>query len=216
MPSSGLHSVSRQQGRPSLSLFLALAHSCPTSGSLTLAPPLAGLFYFDSSFRPVPLEQHFIGIKGKARSEQAKRNMDEVVFDKVRSLAPRPTQPCSLTVPLTALQVSELVADNHQVMVFVHARKETVKSGMILHEMAQKEGNTDDFNCSDQPGWDKFRLEVGRSKNKEMKELFNYGIGIHHAGMLRSDRTLTEQMFERGCLKVGSRLASIPSLVGSL
>jgi len=26
----------------------------------------AGLFYFDASFRPVPLEQHYIGVKGKA------------------------------------------------------------------------------------------------------------------------------------------------------
>lgn len=96
-------------------------------------------------------------------------------------------------------------------MVFVHARKETVKSGMTLHEMAQKEGNADDFLCVEEPGWDKFRHELSRSKNKEMKELFTYGIGIHHAGMLRSDRTLTEQMFERGCLKVSlSSFASIP------
>ncbi len=42
-----------------------------------------GLFYFDSSFRPVPLEQRFIGVRGKVRSEQSKRNMDQVVFEKV-------------------------------------------------------------------------------------------------------------------------------------
>lgn len=42
-----------------------------------------GLFFFDSSFRPVPLEQHFIGVRGKVRSETSKRNMDQVVFDKV-------------------------------------------------------------------------------------------------------------------------------------
>lgn len=28
------------------------------------------------------------------------------------------------------------------------------------------------------------------------------GIGIHHAGMLRADRTMTEQMFECGIIKV--------------
>ena len=28
------------------------------------------------------------------------------------------------------------------------------------------------------------------------------GMGIHHAGMLRADRTLTEQMFECGIIKV--------------
>lgn len=35
-----------------------------------------------------------------------------------------------------------------------------------------------------------------------MKELFQYGFGIHHAGMLRSDRTMTEKMFQDGALKV--------------
>jgi antiviral helicase SLH1 len=32
----------------------------------------------------VPLEQHFIGVRGKVRSETSKRNMDQAVFDKVR------------------------------------------------------------------------------------------------------------------------------------
>lgn len=43
-----------------------------------------GLFFFDAAFRPVPLEQHFVGVRGKVRSEQSKRNMDQAVFDKVR------------------------------------------------------------------------------------------------------------------------------------
>jgi hypothetical protein len=43
-----------------------------------------GLFFFDASFRPVPLEQNFIGVRGKVRSEQSRRNMDQAVFDKVR------------------------------------------------------------------------------------------------------------------------------------
>lgn len=42
-----------------------------------------GLFFFDASFRPVPLEQHFIGVAGKPRSAASIRNMDQAVFDKV-------------------------------------------------------------------------------------------------------------------------------------
>ena len=42
-----------------------------------------GLFFFDASFRPVPLEQHFLGVTGKPRSPQSQRNMDQTVFDKV-------------------------------------------------------------------------------------------------------------------------------------
>ncbi|CDZ98858.1 sec63-domain-containing protein [Phaffia rhodozyma] len=130
--------------------------------------------------RPVPLEQHFLGIRGKNNSPQQKKNLDEVVFEKV----------------------SEMVSRGHQVMVFVHARKETVKSGMTLHDQIMKEGTAADYDCSDNPVWEKFKRDIGTSKNKEMRELFGYGIGIHHAGMLRTDRNMVERMFESGCLKV--------------
>uniref|UniRef100_A0A8C5ESZ6 Activating signal cointegrator 1 complex subunit 3 n=1 Tax=Gouania willdenowi TaxID=441366 RepID=A0A8C5ESZ6_GOUWI len=63
-----------------------------------------------------------------------------------------------------------------QVMVFVHARNATVKTAMGLSEI--------------------------RSRNKQMKGLFPDGFGIHHAGMLRSDRNLMESMFSKGYLKV--------------
>lgn len=37
---------------------------------------------------------------------------------------------------------------------------------------------------------------------RELQELFDSGIGIHHAGMLRSDRNLVERLFGEGLLKV--------------
>ncbi|KAA8650269.1 RNA helicase SLH1 [Aspergillus tanneri] len=43
---------------------------------------MAGLFYFDSSFRPVPLEQHFVGVKGKPGSKQSRENLDIVSYEK--------------------------------------------------------------------------------------------------------------------------------------
>ena len=144
-----------------------------------------GLFYFDSSFRPVPLEQHFIGVKGKPASPQSRRNLDRVSFEKV----------------------SELVREGHQVMVFVHARKETVKTALALKEAAQAEGSLDDFSCQDHPQFEFFRRDIGTSRNKEMKQLFDSGFGIHHAGMLRTDRNMMERMFEARAIKVRSRLA---------
>ncbi|KAK7061615.1 putative helicase mug81 [Favolaschia claudopus] len=138
------------------------------------------LFYFDSSFRPVPLEQHFIGIKGKTGSQQSKKNLDRVTFQKV----------------------SDLVAQGHQVMVFVHARKETVKTALALREASLLEGNVDDFSCEDHPQWSFFRQQIGQSRNKEMKQLFDGGFGIHHAGMLRPDRNMMERMFEARAIKV--------------
>lgn len=48
-----------------------------------------------------------------------------------------------------------------------------------------------------------FQKEVGKSRNRELSELFQSGLGIHHAGMLRADRTLSERLFEAGVIKWG-------------
>lgn len=37
---------------------------------------------------------------------------------------------------------------------------------------------------------------------RELAELIAGGIGMHHAGMLRSDRNLVERLFRDGILKV--------------
>ncbi|KAM0936673.1 putative DNA helicase [Dioscorea sansibarensis] len=46
------------------------------------------------------------------------------------------------------------------------------------------------------------KKEVAKSRNREVVELFGHGFGIHHAGMLRADRSLTERLFSDGLLKV--------------
>jgi antiviral helicase SLH1 len=140
------------------------------------------MFYFDSSFRPVPLEQRFIGVKGKPGSPESKMNLDLVTFEKV----------------------SELVRAGHQVMVFVHARKETVKAALALQEAAVKEDILTEFSCQDHPNYGHFRHEISNSRNKEMKQLFDAGFGIHHAGMLRADRNMMEKMFNAKAIKVNA------------
>ncbi|WVO18470.1 hypothetical protein L204_106187 [Cryptococcus depauperatus] len=139
-----------------------------------------GLFYFDGSFRPIPLQQHYIGVSGKPRSAIAARNMDKVVFEKV----------------------SELVQQGHQVMIFVHARRDTVKTAQILKEMAIEEGISTFIQTDQHTKFSQYRSEISRSRNKEMKELFDAGFGIHHAGMLRTDRNMMEKMFGDGCINV--------------
>ncbi|KXN71829.1 Sec63-domain-containing protein [Conidiobolus coronatus NRRL 28638] len=145
--------------------------------------PYQGLFYFDGGFRPVPLEQHFLGVRGKPQSNASKLNLDRACYDKC----------------------SALIEQDHQVMVFVHSRKDTVRSARSLIAQAGEDGVGDMFAPkSDEEiiAHSKFALEVGKSRNAELKELYNKGMGIHHAGMLRSDRTLTERMFAAGAIKV--------------
>ena len=87
-------------------------------------------------------------------------------------------------------------------MVFVHARKETVKTALDLKEMALRDGSLQEFSCEDHPQWSFFKKSIAESRNKEMKQLFDHGFGIHNAGMLRSDRNMTERMFESRAIKV--------------
>jgi replicative superfamily II helicase len=46
------------------------------------------------------------------------------------------------------------------------------------------------------------KKEVAKSKNKDLRNFFDFGFGIHHAGMLRSDRNLVERLFGQGHIRV--------------
>ena len=139
-----------------------------------------GLFYFDASFRPVPLEQHFIGVKGKAGSRQSRENIDNVAFEKVRDMLQR----------------------GHQVMVFVHSRRDTLNTAKLLRQKAIDEMCLDLFEPGEHPKFESAMRDVRTSKARDIRELVPQGLGIHHAGMARSDRNLMERLFGDGVIKV--------------
>ncbi|OQD89494.1 hypothetical protein PENANT_c002G02253 [Penicillium antarcticum] len=141
---------------------------------------MAGMFFFDSSFRPVPLEQHFIGVKGKPGSKQSRENIDGVAYEKVRDMLER----------------------GHQVMVFVHSRKDTVMTARMLKQLAAEEGREDLFSCHDHENYSNALRDMKHARARELRDLFASGFGTHHAGMTRSDRNLMERMFSEGLIKV--------------
>jgi antiviral helicase SLH1 len=139
-----------------------------------------GMFYFDASFRPVPLEQHFIGVKGAIGSKRFRDNLDETAFEKVR----------------------EMLELGHQVMVFVHSRRDTVSTSKMLYEKAIDRVCVDLFDPTGHPRYEAAVREIKSSRGRELRELVPKGIGIHHAGMARSDRNMMERLFADGVLKV--------------
>ena len=141
---------------------------------------MAGLFYFDASFRPVPLEQHFLGVKGKAGSKTSRDNIDTTAFEKVR----------------------EMLEQDHQIMVFVHSRKDTQNTAKMLYEKAIDQVCVDLFDPTGHPQYEAAVKDMKSCKARELRELLPKGIGIHHAGMARSDRNLMEKLFGNGVLKV--------------
>lgn len=141
---------------------------------------MAGMFYFDASFRPVPLEQHFIGAKGKAGTAKSRENIDQVAFDKVM----------------------DMLKLGHQVMVFVHSRKDTLKTARTLFEKAVEAQCSDLLDPTIHPRYENAMRDMKQSKGRELRELLPKGMGTHHAGMPRSDRNLIERLFAEGVLKV--------------
>lgn len=139
-----------------------------------------GMFFFDQSFRPVPLEQQLVGVRGKAGSKQARENLDEISFEKL-------------------IQMMKL---DHQVMVFVHSRKDTIKTARNYIKMIRDEAYDYYFDCKDSEKYSYFEREMSKNRNKDTRELFAGGFGVHHAGMSRADRNITEKMFLAGAIKV--------------
>ncbi|XP_022736597.1 DExH-box ATP-dependent RNA helicase DExH14 isoform X2 [Durio zibethinus] len=141
--------------------------------------PETGLFFFDSSYRPVPLAQQYIGISEQnfvARNEL----LNEICYKKV----------------------VDSLRQGHQAMVFVHSRKDTAKTAEKLVELARKYEDLEIFKNDTHPQFSLIKKEVVKSRNKDLVQLFEFGVGVHHAGMLRADRGLTERLFSDGILKV--------------
>ena len=141
---------------------------------------MAGLFYFDASFRPVPLEQHFIGVKGKPGSKSSRDNIDQAAFEKLKGM----------------------LECGHQVMVFVNSRKDTIKTARTFLQMAQDQQCQDLFDCQAAEGFATAIQDLKNSKGRELREIVPVGFGIHHAGMPRSDRNRVERLFAQGHINV--------------
>ena len=100
-------------------------------------------------------------------------------------------------------KVRVAIRNGKQVLVFVHSRKDTVNTARALRELANKADEPELFDCSQTcKSWSQLKQRVAKSKDRNVYDLFNSGLGCHHAGMLRQDRNLTERVFAEGAIKV--------------
>ncbi|KAH6758462.1 U5 small nuclear ribonucleoprotein helicase [Perilla frutescens var. frutescens] len=68
--------------------------------------------------------------------------------------------------------------------------------------MAKVHEDFDLFTNASHPQQGLIKKEVLKSRNRQLVQFFESAVGIHHAGMLRADRGLTERLFSEGLLKV--------------
>lgn len=96
--------------------------------------PKRGLFYFDARFRPVPLAMSFVGVRSSAASSLAATNNASAKSANEELM----NQACYE-------RVIEQLRQGEQVMVFVHARTETLRTGRWLLDWASQHGETSLF-----------------------------------------------------------------------
>ena len=136
-----------------------------------LRVPDHSLFHFDNSFRPVPLEQHYVGMMEK-KAMKRYQMMNDIVYEKVMQHAGK-----------------------NQVLVFVHSRRDTAKTAKAIRDMCIEKDSLGEFLKEGSSSTEVLRREAEEVKNHELKDLLPYGFAIHHAGMTRVDRTLVEDLF---------------------
>jgi len=145
--------------------------------------PKKGLFYFDSSFRPIPLKQTFLGISEKKGIKKM-----------------------TLTSELTYAKAVEKVSENKQVIIFVHSRRETVKTAEALINSAKAHGELQKFKMgipNQAAAVFEEDLKQGNIVDKNtLLYLYQNGVGVHHAGMTVKDKKTVEDYFNNKFLNI--------------
>lgn len=137
-----------------------------------------GLFFFDNSYRPCPLDQQYVGITVK-KPLQRFQLMNDICYEKVM-----------------------LGAGKHQVLIFVHSRKETAKTARAIRDAALANDTLSRFLKEDSASREILHSDAELVKSNDLKDLLPYGFAIHHAGMARVDRQLVEDLFRSGHVQV--------------
>ncbi|KZZ89423.1 Sec63 domain protein [Moelleriella libera RCEF 2490] len=138
------------------------------------------LFHFDSTYRPCPLRQEFIGVTDRKAIKQL-RTMNDVTYAKVQ----------------------EHVGKNrNQMIIFVHSRKETSKTARWIIDKALELDTINQVLRHDAGSREVLKEAASQATDRDLKDILPYGFGIHHAGMNRVDRADVEDLFASGAIQV--------------
>ena len=134
--------------------------------------PDKGLFFFDHSYRPVPLQMQYLGITERNAFKRFQLQ-NEICYEKCLDQR----------------------RGGNQILIFVHSRAETGKTAKALRDIALERDELSAFVREGGATQEILREESSAAKNTDLKDVLPYGFAIHHAGMAREDRELVEDLF---------------------
>eukprot|EP00592_Proboscia_alata_P006048 CAMPEP_0194352806 /NCGR_PEP_ID=MMETSP0174-20130528/1245_1 /TAXON_ID=216777 /ORGANISM="Proboscia alata, Strain PI-D3" /LENGTH=2344 /DNA_ID=CAMNT_0039121105 /DNA_START=159 /DNA_END=7193 /DNA_ORIENTATION=- len=137
-----------------------------------LRVPDRGCFFFDHSYRPVPLQQQYIGITEQNAFKRFQL-MNEICYDK-----------CCIQR-----------RNSNPLLIFVHSRAECGKTAKALRDLALEREELGLFVREGGATHEILAEELPGVKNGDLRDVLQYGFAIHHAGMGRTDRELVEDLF---------------------
>ena len=137
---------------------------------------LKSIFYFSEIFREIPINYSLVAFKTNKAIVKRSNNLNRILWFKILSIIKNNS--------------------SYKLIVFVHSRKDTLKTGMFLLknlkkysiELITKNKIKKDYNSN-------FIFELNE---KTTKMLFDKGIGIHHAGLSSKDKMIAENLFLLG------------------
>lgn len=131
--------------------------------------PNEGLFNFRHSVRPVPLELYIDGFPETRGFCPLMQSMNRPTFLAIKNHSP-----------------------DKPVIVFVASRRQTRLTAKDLINFCGLEDNPRRFLGLDE---EDLQLNLARVKDSALKEAISFGIGLHHAGLVESDRQISEELF---------------------
>ena len=136
-----------------------------------------GLFNFRHSVRPVPLEIYIDGFPEQRGFCPLMQSMNRPTFLAIKSHSPE-----------------------KPVIVFVASRRQTRLTAKDLINFCGMEDDPRRFLHF--PSEEDLELTLTAVKDSALREALSFGIGLHHAGLVESDRTLTEHLFASNKIQI--------------
>jgi antiviral helicase SLH1 len=135
-----------------------------------------GLFNFRHSVRPVPLEIFIDGFPEQRGFCPLMQSMNRPTFLAIKAHSPE-----------------------KPVIVFVASRRQTRLTAKDLINLCGMEENPRRFVRMSE---EDLALNLARVKDEALRESLSFGIGLHHAGLVESDRQLAEELFANNKIQV--------------
>ena len=136
-----------------------------------------GLFNFRHSVRPVPLEIYIDGFPEQRGFCPLMQSMNRPTFLAIKSHSP-----------------------DKPVIVFVASRRQTRLTAKDIINLCGMEDHPRRFLHFDSE--EDLQLTLSTIKDSALREALSFGIGLHHAGLVESDRSMAEQLFARNKIQI--------------